>query len=446
MTTTDTTNTTDTTDITDTTEDKSKTADKGGITPTLNLTDLTLLGLGNVIGAGIFVILGKTVLYGGRDILPIFLLVALISIIMGFCYLEIYARYQSEIMEYLSVKDIFGEWVGQSMIYLLYFFTVFSGITITISLTKYITNSGYFHLPKLSTFVQVCISVFLIAIMCLITYAGIEASTMFANTIGVTLLILLCGIIILSLTSFDLGKIEHGPSKSLHSIVLSTIVAFFLFNGYDALVKMSADAINPGDVATAMGLTLGITSIIYILIIISCLSVIGYKTTATSFLPLSRMYDALIGRNMGFISFVCGFFIMFNTAFLSILTATRFMYGCGKSKNIAFADFWGQLNSNKTPSNAIAITFVIGVLLACLNNEVLLSVFSNSAVMIILIILCMTVLALRWKERNSPELIKKNNYIYGNIDNIPVIVVIELIVLIALFAVILKNKFYIGKT
>jgi amino acid transporter len=267
----------------DTEKNPNDTDKKDGIVPTLNLFDLTLLGLGNVIGAGIFVILGKTVLFGGRDILPIFMLVALISILMGFCYLEIYARYQSSIMEYLSVKDIFGEFMGQFIIYLLYFFTVFSGITITISLTKYITNSGYFHLPKISKFFQVLISIFLISMMCLIAYAGIETSKLFANIIGITLLILLSGIILLSFSSFNYGKIVNGPSKPVHSLILSTVVAFFLFNGYDAIVKMSSDAINPSDISTAMGLTLGITSIIYILIIISCLSVIGYKTTSNSF-------------------------------------------------------------------------------------------------------------------------------------------------------------------
>jgi amino acid permease len=47
----------------DTEKNPNDTDKKDGIVPTLNLFDLTLLGLGNVIGAGIFVILGKTVLF-----------------------------------------------------------------------------------------------------------------------------------------------------------------------------------------------------------------------------------------------------------------------------------------------------------------------------------------------------------------------------------------------
>jgi len=69
----------------------------------LNLTDLILFGLGNIVGAGIFIIIGKSIKYGGNKTLYALLSVAMISMIMGFCYIEIYSRYSSSITEYLAV-------------------------------------------------------------------------------------------------------------------------------------------------------------------------------------------------------------------------------------------------------------------------------------------------------------------------------------------------------
>ena len=130
----------------------------------LTLLDLIFFGLANVTGAGIFVILTKTMLYGGKYILPIFTLVTLISIIMGLCYLEIYARYKSSITEYLAIKDAFGETYGKIIIYIIYFFTVFSCITIYISLSKYIGTLPTFAFTN-NYFSQISISIAMILLM-----------------------------------------------------------------------------------------------------------------------------------------------------------------------------------------------------------------------------------------------------------------------------------------
>ena len=67
----------------------------------------------------------------------------------------------------------------------------------------------------------------------------------------------------------------------------------------------------------------------------------------------------------------------------------------------------------------------------------------NFSVFVILILICITVLVLRWNERNDPKKQAANNYIMGNINNIPVLVVVELVFLIILFGIVLKNKFYV---
>ena len=95
----------------------------------LTLTDLVLMGLGNVVGAGVFVILGKSILYGGKYTIPAFVTVAAVSIVMGFVYLEVYSRHQSDITEFLVIRETMGDNIGKFALYIIYLLAVCEVLT-----------------------------------------------------------------------------------------------------------------------------------------------------------------------------------------------------------------------------------------------------------------------------------------------------------------------------
>jgi amino acid transporter len=185
------------------------------------------------------------------------------------------------------------------------------------------------------------------------------------------------------------------------------------------------------------------TTVIYLAVIVVSICVLGYDTVSQSYHPLSVVYETLVGKKTALITYIAGIFILFNTAFVSLIGATRFMYGLGQKKEIAFAEKWCELNENKTPTYAILFTFVLSVILALVNNEVVMAVFCNFSVMLILILLSVSLLMIRWKERNNLEEQSKHNYIKGNINNIPLIVLISMVVMIFFKYTILKNKFWL---
>jgi len=417
------------------------TAIDNNLKKSLTLLDLVFFGLGNVTGAGVFVLITKTILYSGKYVLPLFILVTIISCIMGLVYLEIFHRYKSPICEYLVVKETLGDHYSHMLIYVIYFFVVFSALTIIISLSKYIGTIPYFYFLN-NYFSQISISIGLIILMSFINYCGIETSKLVGNTIAIGLLLFLCGIIFSSTKYFSIDKIIQGPVVPFDSIVLSAIIGFFLFNGFDAIVKISTEVIDEDNVFYGLIITLLISSVIYILIIISCLSVMGFKNTVHCESPLTKMYELLYNPRVGFLAYIAGLIIMFNTAFLSALTATRFMYSCANENHIMFSEFWKTLNSNKVPSNAIIVTALIAILFSLFNNEVILAIFTNFSLFIILLSLCTSLIIIRWNERNNSEKQKSSNYIWGNVNNIPVLVVIQIIILAFLFYKILINRFY----
>ena len=72
------------------------------------------------------------------------------------------------------------------------------------------------------------------------------------------------------------------------------------------------------------------------------------------------------------------------------------------------------------------------------------AVFTNITCILTLVLISISVLLIRWNERGNIEL-QKNNFIPGNINNIPVIVIINLCILLYVFYEMVKNKFWIGK-
>jgi amino acid transporter len=411
----------------------------------LTLIDLILMGLANIVGAGIFVILGKSIKYGGNQSLWALLVVAIISLIMGLCYIEIYSRYKSSITEYLAVQATLGENTGQIMLYLTYFFAIFSGVTIVISISKYLSSSPLLSAFNFSPFQQKSFSIFLLFLMSFINYMGIETSKVVASTISVIMLIILGSIIALSAKFVSFKETFAAPDVPWDSFVLSSVLSLFLFNGYDFLVKISDESADPENNKIALIASIGITTAIYVAIIICGLCVLHYKTASTTFNIITKLYEVLTNKMVASSVFIIGAVIMFNTAFLSVMSATKFMQGLGRDKKIAFPEFWAQTNAYGSPSNAIYASLAITVLLAILNNEVLMAIFSNTSCILILGLLSIALLMIRFGERNNLKAQKAHNYIPGNIHNIPIIVVINLILLAYIMFVMIQNKFWIGK-
>ena len=441
----------------------------------LSLTDLILFGLGNVVGAGIFIIISKSIFYGGNFSLYALATVATISMIMGFCYIEIYGRYSSSITEYLAVKNTMGEGVGQITLYAIYMFALLSGVTIVTAMAKYACKCDLVETVKQNmswttdshhSTLETAFSVALLCIMAFINFMGIETSKVVANTISVVMLVVILGIIVLSLPYIKWDKLAApapfpgggssatastggGSASSTQSkgpwdnFVLSAILSLFLYNGYDFLVKISDESADPENNKTALISTIGITTLLYAGIMIAGICVLGYKKSGATHNIVTNLYEMLTTSKWASAVYMAGLFIMFNTGFLSIMSATKFMEGLGKNSKIFMPEFWAKTNEYDAPSNAIWVSLAICIFFALFNNETLMAIFSNFTCISILILISIALLILRWQEKDDLEAQLKHNYIWGNVSNMPVPVMANLGVLFYIMYEMFKNKFWI---
>jgi L-asparagine transporter-like permease len=351
-----------------------------------------------------------------------------------------------------------GSGVGKIALYIIYLFAVLTAVVIVISMSKYISRSHYFahifgidavgshtssHTHNSKAF-ELAFCGGLIALMCAINYAGIHVSKIVATSIAVIMLLVLGGVVVMGSAHVCVEDVARLPALPWDSIALSGILSLFLFNGYDFIIKISDESINPEDNKQALVYTLLITATIYLCVIVAGICILKYKTASTTYNLISKIYETLMGKRAGLIAYAAGLIIMFNTAFLSLLSASRFIYSCGKENTISNPEFWGKLSEYSTPTNAIIVTFIIAFACSLMNNEVVLTVFTNFSGLLILLLLCVALLITRWGERGEPAKQAEHNYILGNIDNMPIPVIIALLMIMYAKYKIIKHGFWLN--
>lgn len=351
---------------------------------TLTLIDLVLLALGNIIGAGIFVILSKAITSGKSSTLYSFIFIAILSILSGFTYSEISTIYKTNTAESDLLNEVYGTAVKKIGSILIYLFAVFSAATIVLNLSKYI-NVTY------SPFISILLTLFI----GFINYLGIESSKLVFNTIGIIMILYLMTFIFSGITKLEIPSfksIEPSP------FFVSSMFAIFLYNGYDAIVKVHDEVIDPNNIPKAITIALIITTIVYIIILLITQKSLTLNQLNTTYTPLSDIFKKNLGPNAYNLSFLIGLVIMFNTAFVSLLSGTRYMYGLAKEKEIP--EIFTETNRYQAPHYSIYLSCIIMLFLCFTNNENLVLMITNVCVIVLLILLNLGLFLLRSKQKD----------------------------------------------
>ena len=409
---------------------------EGHLKKSLTTIDIVLLALSNIIGAGVFVMLTRTINFGGKNTIYAFILIAIISIISGLTYIEIVSIYKSNISEYKIVHEVFGDKIADITSYLLFLFAVLSAATITIALSKYM----WFDKDK--QYINLLISTFLIILMGIINYKGIIFSKIIFNTIGTVMIILLTTLIVFGSKCINISNYNKIPDHGISGFFLASVFALFLYNGYDIIVKIHDEVKEEVEIPRAMIITLTIVTIFYIGLVITAICTLSIDQIKSSYIPLSEMFKILLGNEAYTISFILGLVIMFNTSFVSLLGGTRFLYGLSIENKIP--EIFSRLNKHSSPTYSIILACFIAFCIILTNNENFAVLFTNICVMSLLLIINISFVLYRMNNKVNDKEYKMPLY-FGNIPLLPIIAVIGLLLLLiySLYIIFSKGAFLI---
>jgi len=323
---------------------------------TLNLFDAISIGLGAIIGGGIFVVTGIAAGLAGPALILSILIAAIIALITAMSFAELTAWLPVEGSIYEFSYRLVSPIVGYSAGWMWIVSNIFAGAAVSLGFAYYLTALFPNLDPKLAA-VMLC---FLFTILNCI---GVEMSAKFNNVLVIAKTVVL-GIFItagLQHLNYEFFKI---PERYLYGIFPGAFYIFFAYGGF-ARVAVIAEEVKDAEktVPRAMLIALMASAIIYILVGGVAVGLIGAERLSGSNSPLAEAISVAGSQLLVSIVSVGGMLATASVLLTSILGVSRMAYAMSIRGDLPL--FLGKLHPKfKTPYISVLMA---GSIMAVLN-------------------------------------------------------------------------------
>jgi len=352
----------------------------------INLWEATLTGIGLILGAGIYVLIGKVAGIAGNGVWLSFLLASLVAIFTGLSYSELSSLFPKAGAEYVYTKHAFGRKIA----FVIGWLVIISGFVF--SATVAFGFAGYFE--KLFNTPYMLTAMLLIIFLSFIVFIGIKESVWFAV---VSTIIELSGLLIVIFLSLPyLGKVNYLEFPSLGGIFKGAALVFFAYIGFEQIARLSEETKNPKvNIPKAVLFSILITTVIYILVAVSAISVINWNVLAKSNAPLADVASKILGPYAFLLLSVIALFATSNTVLFMMVATSRMIYGMGKSfspKNILASVH----RCTRTPWIAIIVTTIFSILALSFGKIETVASITDFLIFFVFIVINASVIKLRF--------------------------------------------------
>lgn len=357
----------------------------------LGLLETTLCGVGVILGAGIYVLIGKVVGLAGNASWISFLIAACIAALTGLSYAELSSMFPKAGAEYVYTKAAFGE----KLAFLIGWLIILSGIigtaTVALGFSNYFTE--FFRLPSL------LVSIFLILSLSFTIFYGIKESAIL--TVVFTLIEVVGLFLIIFVGLPFLGSVnyfEFNPELSIKGVLQGAALIFFAYLGFEEVVKLSEETKQPRRILPkALLFSIVITTLIYILVVLSAVSVVDWRILSLSNSPLGTVVSTVLGEK-GLISlWIAALSATASTTLFILLATSRIIYGMANEGSLP--RILSAIHSRRrTPHIAILLVTVFSILFVLIGKIEIVASMTNLTTFIAFAVINSSLIWLRIKE------------------------------------------------
>ncbi|MHA1914333.1 MAG: APC family permease [Promethearchaeota archaeon] len=388
----------------------------------ISLFALTVYGVGNVLGAGIYALIGEVVGITGNLSWLAFILASVTGALTGFSYAELSAMFPKSAAEFVYTEKAFKI---RLLSFILGWIIIFSGIlsaaTVALGFAGYLADLIGFS----PYFLVVIFAVILVVIVSLINFVGIRAST-WTNIIFT--LIEASGLILIIIIGMPLlGTVNYFvlPIGGSYGAIFSAVaLIFFAYIGFEDIANVAEEVKKPArNLPRAIIYSIIITTILYCLTALSVVSILPYSVIASSPAPLSDVASAVLGPIGGIIMSFIALFATANTVLIMVIVTSRMMYGMARDK--ALPEGLSKVSTKfRTPALAVLITMILTLIPLFLGD---IKTIADATVFGVLINFFMVNLSLIVLRKKKPEL-ERPFKLKPNIRWMPIIALLGCIV------------------
>ncbi|WP_282793086.1 APC family permease [Streptomyces sp. CC224B] len=245
----------------------------------LGVSDAVLIGLGSMIGAGIFAALAPAAQAAGSGLLIGLALAAVVAYCNATSSARLAARYPASGGTYVYGRERLGDFWG----YLAGWSFV---VGKTASCAAMALTVGAYVWPGQAHAVAVAAVVALTAV----NYTGVQKSALVTRAIVSVVLAVLAAVVVAALTSSasQAARLDVRDDATIGGVLQAAGLLFFAFAGYARIATLGEEVRDPQrTIPRAVPLALGITLVVYTFVALAVLTVLGPDDLAKTAAPLS---------------------------------------------------------------------------------------------------------------------------------------------------------------
>jgi APA family basic amino acid/polyamine antiporter len=372
----------------------------------VNLFQAVMYGVGLILGAGIYVLIGDVAGIAGNAMWLSFVIAAVIAAFTGLSYAELSSMFPKSAAEYVFVKNAFKNNLAAFVAgWLITFVAIAAAAAVAIGFSGYLAS----FFPQLD---PVLSAVALIAALSTINFIGIRESVWMNTTFTFIELAGLAIVVAAAVLLGSFGGVDYYemPPAAVASFPLSAGailgaagLVFFAYFGFENLANIAEETKNaPKTIPRALVISIAITTGIYILIAVSAIALVGWENLSSTEAPLALAAEKAFGRTGVTVLSAIALFATSNTVLMMLVAGSRIMFGM--SKEHALPAVLGRVHpATKTPGVAVVLMMLLTTALVALSRGSI-STVANIAVFAIFLVYMAVNLSLIWLRYRQPEL------------------------------------------
>jgi basic amino acid/polyamine antiporter, APA family len=378
----------------------------------LGMTEVTAGGVGIIIGAGIYVLLGAATAHAGPLVWAAFLMAAVLSALTGLSYAELSSMFPSAAGEYEYTRQALPEWVAFIVGWTMITGLVVAAATVSIGFARYI---GYFvDIDPRATALGLLVAV------CVVAMIGVKQSARL--TVGLSAVQVGGLLLVVAIGLPHVGDVDLRTGPGVGGVLTAAALVFFAFIGFDEVITLAEETRVPTrTVPRALLLALGLSTALYVAVAVAAVSVLGAGALAASPRPLADVMAHVLGGRGATVVAAIAVMTTTNTTLLALTAASRVMYGMAKAGAMPRA--LAAVHPDRgTPVRAIIAVASVAAVFAAFGEFAIIAAVTDFAVYVVFLAVNGTVVILR---RTRPDL-PRPFAVAGAIRGVPVVPILGL--------------------
>ncbi|MBI2964958.1 MAG: amino acid permease [Chloroflexi bacterium] len=338
----------------------------------LGLWAVSLSGVGVILGAGIYALIGPAAGHAGNGMWASFVIAAAVAGLTALTYARFVRIRPKNSPEFQYATLGFGPRIGFTAGWLMIWADVVSVAAVALGFGGYLT--GITPLPIVAG------ALLLIAFAAALAWWGLGESIALAI---VFTLIEVGGLVFIVLVGVPhWGEIDYlATPRGFGGVWTASALVFFAYLGFDELGNLVEEAKEPErTLPRALGIAFFVSAAIYVAVAVSAASAVGWEALAGSNAPLAEVAPGALGDNAHLLLTLVALAATANTVLLLMVAGSRSIHGMADAK--ALPAWLAGIGARKTPWAATALTAAVAAAFALIGDLERVAQITNAAILL----------------------------------------------------------------